>query len=49
MKDCRIFSQGKKQDMLKDKVLSDALNCRITLKKDLGRYRIASCAKSRRE
>ena len=49
MKDCQIFSQGKKQAMLKNKVLSNALNCRITLKKNAGRYWIASCAKNRQK
>lgn len=49
MKDGGVFLQGKKQDMLKDKILSEALNCRIALKKNSGRYWIASCTKNQKE
>lgn len=49
MKDCRIFMQGGKKDMLKSKVISQALNCQITLKKTSDRYWITSCTKNRGE
>ena len=46
MKDCKIYLKGKKQAMLRDKVLSEALSCRITLKRNSGRYWITSCSKT---
>jgi len=38
LKNGTIFNQGAKEDMLTDAVLSGALNCPVTLKKNHGRY-----------
>ncbi len=38
LKDGKIYEQGKKDDMLTDSVLSGALDCPLTLKKNDGRY-----------
>jgi len=38
LKDGTIYNQGVKEDMLTDKILSGALDCPVTLKKNQGRY-----------
>ncbi len=38
LKNGKVFSQGKKDEMLKGPVLSSALDCRLTLEKNSGRY-----------
>ncbi|GJL79263.1 MAG: putative ABC transporter ATP-binding protein YlmA [Nitrospinaceae bacterium] len=38
LKDGKIFNQGAKKDMLADEVLSEALGCPVTLKKNQNRY-----------
>ena len=39
----RIFAQGKKEKVLTDAVLSDALDCRLTVQENGGRYWLTSC------
>ncbi len=43
MKNGRIFKQGGKKKTLTPEILSDALNCSISLKEDSGRYWITGC------
>lgn len=38
LKGGKVARQGRKREMLTDQVISDALDCRITLKENLGRY-----------
>lgn len=43
LKQGRIMDQGRKQEMLKNKLLSDNLDCCITLSNNHGRYWITGC------
>ncbi|PIQ95411.1 MAG: ABC transporter [Nitrospinae bacterium CG11_big_fil_rev_8_21_14_0_20_56_8] len=43
LKEGRVFGQGTKKVMLKDKKLSDTLDAQITLQQNQGRYWITSC------
>lgn len=39
----RIFAQGKKEEVLTDATLSKALNCRLTVQENDGRYWLTAC------
>ena len=43
MKNGEVFKQGKKKETLTSEILSDALDCNITLRENLGRYWITGC------
>jgi iron complex transport system ATP-binding protein len=43
MKNGGIFKQGEKKETLTPEILSAALNCRISLKEESGRYWITGC------
>lgn len=43
IKQGRIFAQGKKQEVLTSQVLSDALDCRLTVQENGGRFWLTSC------
>ncbi len=38
LKDGKVYRQGRKEDMLQEKVISEALDCNLSLTQSLGRY-----------
>jgi iron complex transport system ATP-binding protein len=43
LKNGRIFAQGKKEDVLTDAMLSRALDCRLTVQQNDGRFWLTGC------